>query len=74
MSTIASTQIDEVRVRVLPDGRMTADDAALYLGYEPKTLAQWRFQGKGPRAKRVGGLVFYFKEDLDAFIRGDDAA
>lgn len=74
MSTTSSAQIDEVRVRVLPDGRMTADSAAIYLGYEPKTLAQWRFQGKGPRSVRVGGRVFYYQEDVDAFIRGDDVA
>ena len=58
----------KVRVRILPDGRMTREDAARYLGHSPKTLAQWQTKGKGPRVARVGGRRFYFKADLDAFI------
>ena len=65
--------IDRVRVRVLPDGRMTRPDAARYLGHTPKTLAMWQLQGKGPRSVLVGGRRFYFKADLDAFIRGGEA-
>jgi len=62
--------VDQVRVRVLPDGRMTRDDAARYLGHQSKTLAMWQLLGKGPRSIKVGGRVFYFRADLDAFIRG----
>ena len=69
-TTNGSGAIDHVKVRILPDGRMTRGDAALYLGHQPKTLAMWSLQGKGPRSLKVGGRVFYFKEDLDAFIRG----
>ena len=61
--------IEQVRVRVLPDGRMTSQDAARYLGVEDKTLANWRFLGRGPKAHRVGSRVFYYREDLDAYIR-----
>jgi hypothetical protein len=57
-------------VRILPDGRMARGDAARYLGHQPKTLAMWALQGKGPRCLKVGGRVFYFKDDLDLFIRG----
>ena len=63
--------IEAVRVRVLPDGRMTRDDAARYLGKKSKTLAMWGLQGKGPRSVKVGGRRFYYKDDLDAFIRGE---
>ena len=66
--------IDTVRVRVLPDGRMSRDDAARYLGHAPKTLAMWQGQGKGPRSVLVGGRRFYFKSDLDAFVRDGKAA
>ena len=66
-------RFQEVRVRVLPDGRMTRRDAALYLGLSPKTLAIWASQGRGPRRIRVGGRVFYFRDDLDAFVRRDGA-
>ena len=68
---VSDPTIEQVRVRVLPDGRMTREAAAAYLGLKPKTLAMWAVLGKGPGACRVGGRVFYFKNDLDAFIRGD---
>jgi hypothetical protein len=62
--------IDQVRVRVLPDGRMTRQDAARYLGHQSKTLSMWQLQGKGPRSVKVGGRVFYYRDDLDKFVRG----
>ena len=61
--------IDGVRVRILPDGRMDRENAARYLGYRPKTLAMWALEKKGPRSVKVGGRVFYFREDLDAFVQ-----
>ncbi len=63
--------VHPVKVRVLPDGRMTRRDAAAYLGLAPKTLAQWKSEARGPPSYRVGGRVFYFREDLDAFVRGE---
>ncbi len=62
---------DEVRVRILPDGRLSRKDAARYLGLKPKTLSMWALAGKGPTVTRVGGRRFYFKADLDAFICGE---
>ena len=58
----------EIFVDLLPDGRLSAANAATYLGLSPKTLATWRVQGRGPAfVKR--GRIFYYKEDLDAWIR-----
>jgi hypothetical protein len=71
MSTI---DFDTVRVRVFPDGRMTREDAAHYLGVSTKTLANLQTQGKGPPPVKVLGRVFYFRADLDAFIRGDESS
>ena len=65
--------IEQVRVRVLPDGRMTRKDAARYLGNAEKTLAMWEMEGRGPPSVLVGGKRFYFKDALDAFIRGEAA-
>lgn len=65
--------ISQTKVRVLPDGRMTRQDAATYIGVAPKTMAQWQVMGK-LRGVRVGGRVFYFKSQLDAFVRGEEAA
>ncbi len=69
----STTALEHVHVRILPDGRMTRQDAARYLGMKPKTLAMWQLDGRGPRSYRVGGRRFYFKSDLDAFIRGETA-
>ena len=63
--------VEQVRVRVLPDGRMTRNNAALYLGMASKTLAMWQLQNKGPKSVLIGGKRFYFKDVLDAFIRGE---
>lgn len=65
-----SDGINRVTVNLLPDGRLSRSDAAAYLGIAPKTLAMWATRGKSPAFVRVGGLVFYFLKDLDAFVRG----
>lgn len=59
--------IDQVQVRVLPDGRLSRTDAAAFLGLKPKTLAEWHCRGIGPRARKVGGRCFYFLQDLETF-------
>ena len=59
--------VTKVEVFILPDGRLDTANTSAYLGVKEKTLAMWRCQGIGPRfIKR--GRVFYFKEDLDAWI------
>ena len=63
--------IERVKVRVLPDGRLTRRDAATYLGLKEKTLAQWAIQNRGPLSRRVGGRCFYDLSDLKAFVRGE---
>ena len=63
--------VETPRVRILPDGRMTRDDAATYIGVKSKTLAMWQMNGKGPHSCLVGGRRFYYKDILDAFIRGE---
>ncbi len=66
-------EIERPRVRVLPDGRLSREDAARYLGIKPKTLAMWQLGGKGPPSVLVGGRRFYFIQALDDFIRGEAA-
>ncbi len=65
------TTVEHIKVRVLPDGRMTRRHAARYIGVEDKTLANWDLMKKGPPSILVGGRRFYYKADLDAFIHGD---
>ena len=70
MDQTAAVALDQVCVRVLPDGRLTRRDAANYLGLTEKTLAMWKLNGKGPRSVKVGSRVFYYRDDLDRFIAG----
>jgi hypothetical protein len=61
---------EQVRVVVLPDGRVDRPNGAAFLGREPKTLAEWRSKGIGPRCFLVGGRVFYWWNELQALARG----
>ncbi len=33
----------------------------------PRTLEQWRWQGRGPRYLKIGGRVVYRLADIEAF-------
>ena len=69
----STIRIETVSIKVYPDGRMDSKNAARYLGFEEKTLAMKRSDGTGPRfIKR--GRIFYFKEDLDAWINEGERA
>lgn len=57
-------------VNILPDGRVSRKEAARYLGYKPKTLAEWARRDRGPRGWLVGGRVFYDFSELKAFAAG----
>jgi hypothetical protein len=62
--------IQPIDVVILPDGRMDRKNAARYLGLSVKTLAMHGSRGTGPKfIKR--GRVFYFREDLDQWLRDD---
>jgi hypothetical protein len=66
---------EQVRIRVLPGGRMSALSAALYLDRAPQTLADWRARSTpekplGPEWEKVGGRIFYRQHKLDAYIAG----
>jgi len=60
-------EFEKVRVRILPDGRLSREDAAAFLGKKPKTLAEWQRLGLGPMPRKVGGRVFYNLQDIEAF-------
>jgi len=65
--TKTNQQITSIDITMFPDGRLDTRNAASYLGLKEKTLAMMRGNGKGPKfIKR--GRIFYFKEDLDAWI------
>jgi hypothetical protein len=55
-------------VCILPDGRLSRADAAKFLGLAAKTLAEWKRFGLGPMPHNVGGRVYYYLADLQAFV------
>ncbi len=63
--------VDHLRIRVLPDGRVSRRDAAMILGRTPKTLAIWKMRGWGPRPIMVGGRVFHDLNECLAIARGE---
>lgn len=65
------SNIEQLRVKVTPDGRVDRYGAAVALGRAPKTLAQWKSRGIGPRSVNVGGRVFYDWQEVLAMARGD---
>ena len=43
-------------------------EVADILNFKVATLRRWRWAGKGPRYRKIGGAVRYSVEDLKAFI------
>ena len=62
---------NHTQVRVLPDGRVSSRDGGKILGRSPKTMAEWRCKGWGPRPIKVGGRVFYALDECMAMARGE---
>lgn len=44
---------------------LAADDVSVRLGIPPSTLADWRYQGLGPRYLRIGRHVRYEPAEVD---------
>lgn len=42
--------------------------AGSYLGIEPDTLTQWRYQRRGPPYHKLGGAVRYAVRDLEVYV------
>ena len=62
--------MEEVKITVLPDGRVDRVNAARFIGLAPKTLAEYHRLGKGPASRKIGGRRFYQIDDLKAFVAG----
>ena len=59
------------RALAWPPGALPSIAAAAYIGYSPKTLANWRTAGEGPLYARVGksgARIVYRVIDLDQFL------
>lgn len=47
---------------------MTTKQLADYTGYGLSTLYHWRLDGKGPKATRICGRVYYSKDEVLRFF------
>jgi excisionase family DNA binding protein len=56
----------EKRARLL-----TPDELAEFLNVSPRTIETWRYQRKGPRAVRVGGLLRFRESDVEAWLEAN---
>jgi hypothetical protein len=71
---LVTEHIQRTSVHVLPDGSLDSANAGKYIGRSPKTMAQWRSRGKGPRFRRdAAGKPWYQIDELDVFKRGGAA-
>ena len=59
-----------MNVHMTPDGRVSRNEAAAFLGFKPKTLAEWTRLGVGPPSFRIGGRRFYKLADLQEYASG----
>ena len=58
----------EQKQRYSSDELVNTKDAAALLGLAPKTLENWRCQGKGPEFKNIGNRCHYRVRDLEAYL------
>ena len=54
-------------------GFLTTSQAAQFLSFSAKTLANWRVSGEGPDFHRLGSAVRYLQRDLIAWAEGENA-
>jgi predicted DNA-binding transcriptional regulator AlpA len=47
---------------------LTALEVAQLLGLKPKTLARWRWKGKGPVFRKIGRKIRYARNDIEEYI------
>ncbi len=51
-----------------PDACLSNDEAARYIGVSPKTLPDWRVDGRSPPWIKAGRRVVYRRVDLDRWL------
>lgn len=61
-------QIQHITIKVLPDGRVSARDAAAYLGMKQSTLRKWRCIGRGPAWMTLDGRAYYKLAGLQEYV------
>ena len=47
-------------------------EAAKYLRVNPRTMANWRAKGTGPKFRKHGGIVVYSRSELERYSSDAD--
>jgi hypothetical protein len=63
--------VQQVRVRLLPDNRISRADWAKMIDRTNKTVTMWASKGWGPRCIHVGGRVFHDYAECLGMARGE---
>lgn len=63
---------EEIKVNVLPDGRMDTKNSAIYVGCSIGELASIRYSDKGPDFVKIKSHVFYFRDTLDIWLKDEE--
>lgn len=58
--SVTSPLAEEVR-------NLLTEEVARRLRLSPRTLERWRYQGIGPKYRRIGGRVVYPAEEIEHF-------
>ena len=68
---MSEQNVEYLKVTVLPDNRVDSSNTGGALNKKPKTLANWRSKGIGPRSFKVGFRIFYDWAEVRAMARGE---
>lgn len=68
---VSNNAVEFQMLNATPDGRVSRSEAARFLGFKPKTLANWQRLGIGPKSILVGGRRFYHVDELKAYANGE---
>ena len=63
-----NNRVSETQMEVNQPALLRETEAAALLNLETATLRRWRWAGKGPKFRKIGGAVRYHPHDLTAFI------
>lgn len=65
-----------MQTALIPEARfyLSPDEVSILTGISKSQLEVWRRRGDGPKFIRVGKLVKYRRDLLEAFLEGPEAA
>lgn len=52
---------------------LSPEEAAQYLNMSVDTLANWRSSGGGPKFHKPAKKIYYFREDLENWVKGNES-